>query len=245
MIPVVAIGSACGLSAARSRGAKARGGGAPSALRNADRVAIEVSRFMHLSSAHGRCAIGVRSLRLPGRPPRPCALAAPWADRSGAPRAGRRDVDGRRRSSRRAALRVAVGRWHAQRAARCRGTCRRCSSRRRSRPRIAASGRIPASIPIAIARALRQNLVEGRVVEGGSTITQQVAKLLLESPVAETRRAGCERKIREAMLALRLEHRFEKRDDARASISISRPTAIRPLAPARRAAPTSRPSRRC
>ena len=65
--------------------------------------------------------------------------------------------------------------------------------------------------PIAIARALRQNLVEGRVVEGGSTITQQVAKLLLNRR-APKRSRGVREKIREAILALRLEHRFEKRD---------------------------------
>src|SRR5262245_50844831 len=33
--------------------------------------------------------------------------------------------------------------------------------------------------PIALMRALKVNLAEGRIVEGGSTITQQVAKLLL------------------------------------------------------------------
>ncbi|HET7220156.1 MAG TPA: biosynthetic peptidoglycan transglycosylase, partial [Vicinamibacterales bacterium] len=37
----------------------------------------------------------------------------------------------------------------------------------------------PGVDPIAIARALRQNLAEGHIVEGGSTITQQVAKLLI------------------------------------------------------------------
>src|SRR5438270_7826975 len=33
---------------------------------------------------------------------------------------------------------------------------------------------------VALFRAARHDLVEGRIVEGGSTITQQVAKLLLE-----------------------------------------------------------------
>ena len=59
------------------------------------------------------------------------------------------------------------------------GACRRCSWRRRSRPRIGASTRIPASTPSRLLRAARHNLREGRVVEGGSTITQQVAKLLI------------------------------------------------------------------
>ena len=62
---------------------------------------------------------------------------------------------------------------------------------------------------IAIARALRQNLVEGQVVEGGSTITQQVAKLLI-SRRSPGRTRGVGAKIREAILAVRLEHRFEK-----------------------------------
>jgi penicillin-binding protein 1C len=62
---------------------------------------------------------------------------------------------------------------------------------------------------IAIARAARRNLAEGTVVEGGSTITQQVAKLLItrRSP---RRVRGTAEKIREAVLALRLEHRFDK-----------------------------------
>ena len=65
--------------------------------------------------------------------------------------------------------------------------------------------------PIAIARAARRNLAEGTIVEGGSTITQQVAKLLLNR--REPRRTrGTFEKVREAVLALRLEHRLEKRD---------------------------------
>ena len=64
---------------------------------------------------------------------------------------------------------------------------------------------------IAIARALRQNVMEGSVVEGGSTISQQVAKLLLNR--REPKRArGVREKIHEAVLALRLEHRFDKRE---------------------------------
>jgi penicillin-binding protein 1C len=64
---------------------------------------------------------------------------------------------------------------------------------------------------IAIARALRQNLAEGRVVEGGSTISQQVAKLLLTRR-APKRSRGVREKIREAVLAIRLEHRFDKQE---------------------------------
>ena len=65
--------------------------------------------------------------------------------------------------------------------------------------------------PMAIARAARRNLAEGTIVEGGSTITQQVAKLLLNRR-APRRSRGAVEKIREAVLALRLEHRLEKRE---------------------------------
>ncbi len=64
---------------------------------------------------------------------------------------------------------------------------------------------------IAIARALRQNISEGGIVEGGSTISQQVAKLLLNRQTPKRSR-GVREKIREAVLALRLEHRFSKRE---------------------------------
>jgi penicillin-binding protein 1C len=62
---------------------------------------------------------------------------------------------------------------------------------------------------LAIARAMRHNLSEGRVVEGGSTITQQVAKLLINRRTPKRTR-GIREKIREALLALRLEHRYGK-----------------------------------
>ena len=67
--------------------------------------------------------------------------------------------------------------------------------------------------PIAIARAALRNLKAGEVIEGGSTITQQVAKLLLaqRSPGANARR-GLRAKLQEAIVALRLEHRLSKRD---------------------------------
>jgi penicillin-binding protein 1C len=69
----------------------------------------------------------------------------------------------------------------------------------------------PGVDPAAIVRALRQNVIERRVVEGGSTITQQVAKLLLNRR-SPKRSRGLREKIHEAVLALRLEHRFEKRE---------------------------------
>ena len=64
---------------------------------------------------------------------------------------------------------------------------------------------------VAIVRALRQNIVEGRIVEGGSTITQQVAKLLLNRRTPGRAR-GWGGKVREAVVAFRLEHRFDKRE---------------------------------
>ncbi len=65
--------------------------------------------------------------------------------------------------------------------------------------------------PLAILRALRVNLAEGRVVEGGSTITQQVAKHLLQRR-EPARARGLGAKLHEAVIALRLEHRFTKAD---------------------------------
>ena len=69
----------------------------------------------------------------------------------------------------------------------------------------------PGVDPIAILRAAKTNLAERSVVEGGSTITQQVAKLLLnrQSP---NRSRGWSAKVQEAVIALRLEHRFSKRE---------------------------------
>ena len=69
----------------------------------------------------------------------------------------------------------------------------------------------PGVDPIAIVRAARTNLVERSVVEGGSTITQQVAKLLLNRKDPQRSR-GWRAKAYEAVLALRLERRFSKRE---------------------------------
>jgi membrane carboxypeptidase/penicillin-binding protein len=57
-----------------------------------------------------------------------------------------------------------------------------------------------------LGRALRENLRRGQLVQGGSTITQQVAKAFL-SP-----ERTFSRKVREAILARRLEARFSKRE---------------------------------
>ena len=64
--------------------------------------------------------------------------------------------------------------------------------------------------PIAVLRAARRNLIERQIVEGGSTISQQVAKLLLLRAAPDYHR-GWRAKIKETVIALRLEHRLSKR----------------------------------
>jgi penicillin-binding protein 1A len=59
--------------------------------------------------------------------------------------------------------------------------------------------------PMGIARAVYQNIRRGRLVEGGSTITQQLAKVLFLTPDK-----SLERKLKEAVLALELERRYSK-----------------------------------
>ena len=58
---------------------------------------------------------------------------------------------------------------------------------------------------IGLGRATWANLKAGRIVQGGSTITQQAAKNLFLTPERSFRR-----KVQELMLALWLEHRFSK-----------------------------------
>src|SRR5258706_10800510 len=59
--------------------------------------------------------------------------------------------------------------------------------------------------PMGIARAVYQNFRRGRIVEGGSTITQQLTKVLFLTPDK-----SLERKLKEAVLALELERRYSK-----------------------------------
>jgi penicillin-binding protein 1A len=61
--------------------------------------------------------------------------------------------------------------------------------------------------PVGLVRAAFADLTAGHIVEGGSTITQQLAKNLFLTPA---RSLG--RKIRETLLALWLEHRFTKNE---------------------------------
>jgi penicillin-binding protein 1A len=63
----------------------------------------------------------------------------------------------------------------------------------------------PGIDPIGIVRAAVANFRAGELVQGGSTITQQLAKILFLSP-----ERSLARKIREVMLALWLERRFSK-----------------------------------
>jgi penicillin-binding protein 1A len=59
--------------------------------------------------------------------------------------------------------------------------------------------------PIGIARAARADIQARRIVEGGSTITQQIARTLFLTPDQTLRR-----KVQEAVLAMRIEQRMGK-----------------------------------
>ncbi|MBU4531712.1 MAG: penicillin-binding protein [Hoeflea sp.] len=59
--------------------------------------------------------------------------------------------------------------------------------------------------PIGLARAMLANVTAGRMVQGGSTLTQQLAKNLFLSP-----ERTLERKVEEVLLAVWLEHKFTK-----------------------------------
>lgn len=61
--------------------------------------------------------------------------------------------------------------------------------------------------PESLFRALLKNLIYGRVVQGGSTITQQVIKSLILGP-----EKSLSRKIREVILAYRLENYLSKKE---------------------------------
>lgn len=59
--------------------------------------------------------------------------------------------------------------------------------------------------PLGLARAIVTNILSGRTVQGGSTLTQQLAKNLFLSPERTV-----ERKIQEVLLSFWLEHKFTK-----------------------------------
>jgi penicillin-binding protein 1A len=64
----------------------------------------------------------------------------------------------------------------------------------------------PGIDPIGIARALIEDLKAGHIVQGGSTITQQLAKLAFLSP-----ERSLARKVKEALFTVWIEARFSKR----------------------------------
>jgi membrane peptidoglycan carboxypeptidase len=64
--------------------------------------------------------------------------------------------------------------------------------------------RHPGVDPLALVRATAHNLRAGRLLEGGSTLTQQTVKVLIQRP------RSAQGKLREVVLALRLEHRRSK-----------------------------------
>ena len=68
----------------------------------------------------------------------------------------------------------------------------------------------PGIDPIAVVRAAVTNIRAFGVREGASTITQQVAKLLLDRASAKPRRRGLRAKLHEAVVAIRLEHQLTK-----------------------------------
>jgi penicillin-binding protein 1C len=77
--------------------------------------------------------------------------------------------------------------------------------------------RHPGLDPLAIVRAALQNARALRVEQGGSTVTQQVAKLLLarlrtDDSRSSSQSRGLAAKLREAVVAIRLEHRLSKHD---------------------------------
>ena len=150
----------------------------------------------------------------------------------------REPVHDRRRPTRRAVVRGAVRRAdtrHAARARRLAADARRGDHRSRGPALLSPPRRRSRCRSRARCKA---NLVEGAVVEGGSTITQQVAKLLLNR-LEPGRARGVAAKMREAVVALRLEHRFTKRETPR---PVSEPRAVRQSdtsASSEPAAPTS------
>ena len=68
----------------------------------------------------------------------------------------------------------------------------------------------PGIDPIGTARALFTNLIGGRVLEGGSTLTQQLARSVHSETVGRGDTLG--RKWRELLVALQLEAAHSKRD---------------------------------
>jgi penicillin-binding protein 1C len=69
----------------------------------------------------------------------------------------------------------------------------------------------PGYDPVAVVRALWQNYTNQTIVSGASTITQQLARMLLFSPAERTERT-VQRKAREIILAAELTRRYSKEE---------------------------------
>lgn len=69
----------------------------------------------------------------------------------------------------------------------------------------------PGVDPVGVVRALWINLQGGDIIAGGSTITQQTARILLLDPQQQAERT-LRRKLREMVLALQLQSRYSKED---------------------------------
>jgi penicillin-binding protein 1C len=65
----------------------------------------------------------------------------------------------------------------------------------------------PGVDPLALARALRQNIGKGGIVSGGSTLSMQVIRMMQNHPPRNIRQ-----KVKEALLATRLEIRYSKQE---------------------------------
>ena len=76
--------------------------------------------------------------------------------------------------------------------------------------------------PIGLARALVINLRAGHVVQGGSTITQQLAKNIFLTPDRTI-----SRKLQEMILSVWLEMRFTKEEMCRKTVEVYRELADR------------------
>ncbi len=130
-------------------------------------------------------------------------------------RSGGRPLDHDRRSERNRALRGSLGPRYTGSGS-GRSICPRRWWRRHSRPRTGASIRTRASTRSPSDEPPGATCVARGRAEGGSTMTQQVAKLLLDRRALLASRAprprGWHEKIHEAVVALRLEHRLAKQD---------------------------------
>ena len=175
-------------------------------------------------------------------------LAAARTDRPGAPRPRRHDVDGRCRPSRCAALRVAVGRRHAQRAPRreepAAGTGRGDDCRRRS-PLLVASRRRPGrnregAAAERLRRSHRRGRIDNHAAGGEAPAEPAVAEARAGRPREDPRsgaRAAARASVRQARDSWPVPQSRRLRQSGRGCRK-SRPTSI--SGPSRRCSPRRR-----